>query len=665
MTNVEIVFNYNGINIIIKCGKHEKFKEICKNFRRQTKTEGKPLFFIYSGSQISNDELSFKELANYDDRKRKKMNILVNDIEDTESSQSQYFIKSKEIICPECKESTKFKIENYNIILYECKNKHETDLLFDEFDKSQNINISKIFCQKCNNNKGNIYNNSFYKCNICNINLCPICNSKHDKNHNVINYDNKNYICEEHNKGYESYCEDCKKNLCKKCELNNHSKHKIKRFCSLNPDDMSLKNYIKKLKEKIKKLKYQIREIINKLNKVIDNFDIYYNISKNILNNFNKENINYEILYNINNISNNPILQEINDIINDKNIKNKFKKIIDIYDKMISGKSISIIYKIYNDMEETNIFGEQFVKNNKNNCTILIDGKEYKLSSSLKTKHLNKNELIIKLKGIQNITDASYMFNNCFSLSSPDISKWNTSKITNMCYMWSCNSLLPFPDLSNWNTSNVTNMAGLFTNHGGKYLPDISNWDTSNVTNMKYLFYNCRMITSLPDISEWDTSKVTDMSYMFYSEFIKDLPDLSKWNTEKVTNMSNMFKFCGSLVSLPDISKWNTSKVTKMNEIFKYCTSLVSLPDISKWDTHKVNDMSEMFFNCFELKSLPDISKWNTEKVTNMREMFTNCNNLISFPDLSKWNTSHLDENKNMFNGCNKVKEIPVVKKKK
>jgi len=34
------------------------------------------------------------------------------------------------------------------------------------------------------NNKSKTYNNEYYMCNIFQINICPLCKLKHDKNHN-------------------------------------------------------------------------------------------------------------------------------------------------------------------------------------------------------------------------------------------------------------------------------------------------------------------------------------------------------------------------------------------------------------------------------------------------------------------------------------------------
>ena len=74
-------------------------------------------------------------------------------------------------------------------------------------------------------NKENLYNNNqIYRCITCNNNICPICKIKHDKNHKIINYDNKNYIYIRHNEMLTKYCEECKINICMKCEKE-HKEH--------------------------------------------------------------------------------------------------------------------------------------------------------------------------------------------------------------------------------------------------------------------------------------------------------------------------------------------------------------------------------------------------------------------------------------------------------
>ena len=135
-----------------------------------------------------------------------------------------------------------------------CNNNHNNIILIKEYKNK--IDISKIKCNKCNKNKNDIHNNELYICLKCNINLCPLCKLNHDKNHDIINYDNKNYICNKHNEKYNKYC--CNKNICIYCE-NEHKNHKSIYYGDILPD---INNDIK---EYIDKLKKEIEDIINKL----------------------------------------------------------------------------------------------------------------------------------------------------------------------------------------------------------------------------------------------------------------------------------------------------------------------------------------------------------------------------------------------------------------
>ena len=74
------------------------------------------------------------------------VNILVIKME----IQPEMIIRSKNIICPECNKEIKMKINNrYNIDLYGCINNHKfNNISFDEFKKTQMINISKTILLK-------------------------------------------------------------------------------------------------------------------------------------------------------------------------------------------------------------------------------------------------------------------------------------------------------------------------------------------------------------------------------------------------------------------------------------------------------------------------------------------------------------------------------------
>ena len=83
-------------------------------------------------------------------------------------------------------------------------NNHNNIILLKDY--SNKIDISKIKCKMCNMSKNEIHNNTMYICLTCYINLCPLCKLSHDKGHNIINYDDKNYICYNHNESYNKFC---------------------------------------------------------------------------------------------------------------------------------------------------------------------------------------------------------------------------------------------------------------------------------------------------------------------------------------------------------------------------------------------------------------------------------------------------------------------------
>ena len=610
----EAIFSYNGTNTTIQCNKEEKMKDIIDKFANKTQIDIKSLGFIYGGDRLK-EELKFKDLISEPNNNR--INIVAFSL--NENKENKSLVKSKYIICPECKENCKIQLENCKVTLYDCKNSHENCInLIGDFENNQNIDESKIICGICKeNNKSESFNKSFFICNSCNTNLCTICNSKHDKTHKIINYEQKDYICINHNKFFISYCEDCNKDMCILCE-SEHNNHKIISYGKIIPDIEKLKNKNKELDNVINKTKNNINEIINKLYKIINNLDLYHQVNKRIyedfINNIEYNNINHNLLYNINefNKNNENIIKELNEI--DYNIQtiDKFNNLLYTKNK-VKANEISIIYKI--DKKEMRLFGNNFVKNNKNNCSIIYNNKEYPLKSIFDKKMINNhdNKLKIKLVFKNTITNMSCMFRDCKNLES---------------------------------------------------ISDISNLDTKNITDISFLFYKCSSLEFLPDISNWNTNNIINLHGLFYGcSSLKSLPDISKWNTENVKDMSSLFCGCKLLKEIPDISKWNTSKVEKIYMMFGDtevggCSSLTSLPDISKWNTQNVEDMSYLFCNCSSLTSITCISKWNTQNVKDINYLFYNCYSLESVPDVSNIKNPELKLD-NIFEGCNKLLKIP------
>ena len=305
-----------------------------------------------------------------------------------------------------------------------------------------------------------------------------------------------------------------------------------------------------------------------------------------------------------------------------QNIKAEIKPKYQLNNKM------TIKYKIPQDKNYNKIrlFGEKFVKNNKNNCEIIIKDKSQEIVECLDINDNIKKKgiLEVQLKETNEITNMSHMFcrginelDTMLLLSIPDINKWNTINIIDMSYLFCCcENLISLPDISSWNTSNVKDMSNMISYCPNlESLPDLSKWDTKNVTNMSHMFCNNRKLEKFPDISKWNTSSVKDMEHMFsYCEVLCELPNISEWDISNVTNMSYMFSHCVKLESLPDISKWNTKNVENIIGMFNYCRNLIFMPNIDESNTQRVINYRYLFYYCNSLHDKVEYEKENIIK---------------------------------------------------
>ena len=332
-------------------------------------------------------KLTFNKLANNNDKDRNKMNVLVHEWND--QIKNNKLKKSEEIICPNCKESIRIKIEDYKIGLFGCKNNHKFEnLTFDQFEDSQNIDESTIICDKCKKtNKSNTFSNEFYKCNTCKYNLCPLCKKYHEQSHNIINYDLKYFICEIHNEKYISYCNNCLKNKCALCMDEDNNNHKIDIYKIPNINNKI--NELEEFKNIIDQMYIDINSIIEIINDVKKSIDKYYNLCYKVINNYELKKRNYEKLENINCIINKEILNDIKEIINENNINNKFDKILEINDK-------------FKNNNMTNVFKSSDLNNSQNE------------DLNKKENNLELNKIDLKFEDINNINEKTI---NCRKLA--------------------------------------------------------------------------------------------------------------------------------------------------------------------------------------------------------------------------------------------------------
>ena len=190
-----------------------------------------------------------------------------------------------------------------------------------------------------------------------------------------------------------------------------------------------------------------------------------------------------------------------------------------------------------------------------------------------------------KIEGMENlvtdaVTDMQYMFNSCESLTSLDLSHFNTKKVSNMRSMFQmCNALASL-DLSKFNTEKVTNMNRMFFGCYRLVSLDLSKFNTSSVTDMGGMFTHCTSLTEL-DLNPFDIAKVQYMNGMFYGcTALKTIYCSKVWSQSTVVaDSEEMFKGCSALVGVlgtkcdgenhidmsyahPDLGKYNPGYFT-------------------------------------------------------------------------------------------------------
>ena len=255
---VELEFDFKQEKTIIQVNLDDLFITAASKFCNKNNIKQETVFFMAEGIIIPGGK-KIMDLMNETGKRDKKMHILVYPY-DRNSKQEKTIVESKEIICPKCFGHCRIKIENYKIKLFDCKNNHLIEKSLDKFKESQKIDLSKIICDKCKiKNKGNTFNNEFYKCLNCKMNLCVLCKSIHNKTHNIIDYEQKNYLCIMHHDSFFKYCHRCKNNICMLC-IKNHINHKIESFENIIPNQDDKRNKLDRLRNEINNFNNDIKK---------------------------------------------------------------------------------------------------------------------------------------------------------------------------------------------------------------------------------------------------------------------------------------------------------------------------------------------------------------------------------------------------------------------
>ena len=336
--------------------------------------------------------------------------------------------------------------------------------------------------------------------------------------------------------------------------------------------------------------------------------------------------------------------------------KNYIISEIDIREEDIN-KEIQIInsfeeYKRNHKEEDNeNDYKYENEKEIKENCEIKINNEL--IPFSYKYKFKTKGKYLIQYSFKKNLSNMSYMFIYCKSLTDINLSNLNTQNETNMSLMFGICSSLTNINFSNFNTQNVIDMSYMFYSCGSLSKIDLSNFNTQNVKDMTGLFQYCGSLINV-DLSNLNTQKIKDIHCMFQScRSLKNI-DLSNLNTQNVESMSYLFQDCKSLVNA-NLSNLNTQNVKCMHFMFQCCESLTSI-NLSNLNTQNVSIIEHMFYGCESLTKV-DLSNFDTQKVYNMSAMFMNCKSLKNV-DLSNFNTQNVEYMNSMFQGCKSLTNV-------
>ena len=247
---------------------------------------------------------------------------------------------------------------------------------------------------------------------------------------------------------------------------------------------------------------------------------------------------------------------------------------------------------------------------------------------------------------------------DCSSLTSIDLSNFNTSNVYDMSSMFMVCYSLTSLDLSNFDTSNVEDMEEMFYRCSSLIFLNINSFDTSSVTSMGLMFYKCSSLTSL-DLSNFDTSNVEDMGGMFSNcSSLSDL-DLSNFNTNQVHNFDNMFLGCSLLqfIKLYSVTLIDGIKDQIMNLISQ---NITFCSEMENWNSSIIQkkgvicgDIENFIpFKCFMNQDFNEINKHTCKLCgNNFFQLYNNEDNknINCYESLMGY---YLDENDLLFKRC-------------
>lgn len=326
--NATVFFLLDVTPTIIQCKKSDKLDDIFKKFADAISKNKENYDYYYNSKIIEDYNKTISDLG------KNRIDIIIT-VKQREKKRIVKIIKCPLCDCNDCI----LEIKEYHLFFSGCKYGHKVDMIFERYKESQNIDFSKIKCS-VNGETQNNEQNDFYRCLKCqeinehSIYICQNCSEKHS--HEKVTFDQRNCYCEKHFNQFNRYCEKCGIDLCDKC-LEDHNKDKdhIKEYKSMDLDIDALQKKLNEIKDKISTVRIIASGIICSIEGAYQLLEDYAQIAQDIVNkyNYNKDYKNYKILKSLKNleISNQQIIEDLDNIINNKNILKRSEKLINLF----------------------------------------------------------------------------------------------------------------------------------------------------------------------------------------------------------------------------------------------------------------------------------------------------------------------------------------------
>lgn len=289
---------------------------------------------------------------------------------------------------------------------------------------------------------------------------------------------------------------------------------------------------------------------------------------------------------------------------------------------------------------------------------------------------------ITKIPGIKNwdITSVTegcgYLFNNCTSLTSIDVSDWDVSNLTSLINMFRGSSLVSTGDISGWDVSNSESFLSMFADSSITDI-DISGWDLTGADSGNAfstgIFYGCGSVQNITATNIIIGNKI---NYMFQDTTGLQSLNISSSDWTSVASATSAFNNCGlntidishMSLSLSDVDYMfgnltSTTTVNISNLSFGQDTStqfMFTVNGSNDSDTGTKSSVTSiicenidasasnvsleyMFYRQTSLQSL-DVSTWDTSGVVNMQAMFYDTRGLTSaIVGLNSFDTSNVE----------------------